>query len=401
MKFNYLARTKKGERQTGTIEAPDESIALKTLQDYDLVVIKLQSVETISLFVKQIKIFERIKRKDIFIFFRQLSILVGTDIPLVQSLRALVRQIDSPTLRDRVSSVADDIDGGTAFSKALSVYPAIFSDFCVSLIRTGEVSGRLQESLTYLADYLEKEYYLISRVRGAMIYPAFILSVFLIIGILVMVMVIPQLTTILIEAGQELPLSTKIVIALSNFVIKSGWLVLLFAIGTGFAFWRYKKTKKGEMFWDTIKLKIPIFGKIFQKTYLARLADNLGALVNGGVPIIQSLNIVANAIGNALFKQILLKAKKEVAAGRSISSVLENRKEFPPLFFQMIRTGEKTGKMDVMLEKLSEFYNKEVEHTVDNLSQLIEPILLVLLGIGVSILVFAVFMPIYSLSATF
>jgi type IV pilus assembly protein PilC len=401
MKFNYLVRTQKGETQTGTIEAPNQSVALKTLQSHGWIVIKLKSIEQMSLLTKRLKIFERVKRKELFIFFRQLAILVEADVPLVQSLRALAQQIENPYFEEIIFDVTNNIDAGMSFSKALARYPKVFPPFHINLIKTGEVSGRLQESLVYLANYLEKEYYLISKVRGAMIYPIFILSAFVVIGVLVMVIVMPSLTSILTEAGQELPLPTRIVIGLSEFLRHQGWLLLLISIIGGLALWRFLKTKSGKALWDKTKLKLPIFGKILQKTYLARLSDNLSALSKGGVSIIQSLNIAGQVIGNTVFQEIIFQARDEVKMGRSISSALEKHKEFPPLFCQMIKTGEKTGKLDVILDKLSSFYNKEVENIVENLSQLIEPLLIICLGIAVAVLVFAVFMPIYNLAGAF
>ncbi len=398
MKFNYLARNSEGKVQTGTIEAVNRTVALKSLQDHGLIVVKLQSIEKLPFFSKNIKFFERVKKKDVFVFFRQLAILVEANVPLVQSLKALGQQVEGDYFKEILFEVTNDIDGGASFSQALAKHPKVFSIFSINLIKTGEVSGRLQESLIYLADNLEKEYYLVSRVRGAMTYPAFILAAFAVVGVLVMVMVIPQLTSVLVEAGQELPWSTKLVIAVSEFTRKYGWLILLLMIVAGFAFWKYKKTPQGKVVWDTVKLKIPIFGKILQKTYLARLADNLSALVQGGVPVIQSLDVAGEVVGNSVFKKIIWQARDDVKVGKNISSSLEQYEEFPPLFCQMIKTGEKTGKIDAILGKLSIFYNKEVESVVDNLSQLIEPILLVLLGIGVSILVFSVFMPIYNLA---
>jgi len=398
MKFNYLARTSQGETQKGTVEAANQSVALKTLQSRNLVVIKLESAENVSLLRKRLRIFERIKRKEVFIFFRELAILVEADVPLVQSLKSLSQQMENPYFKEIVFEVSKDVDGGMAFSKALSKYPKAFPLFSVNLIKSGEITGQLQNSLSYLADYLEREYYLISKVRGAMTYPAFILSAFLIVGTLVIVMVIPQLTSILTEAGQELPFSTKIVIATSEFVRSWGWILLLIFVALGIVFWRYKRTKEGKAIWDKVKLKLPIFGKILQKTYLARLSDNLSALVKGGVSIIQALNVSGQVIGNTVFQEIIWQARDEVRVGHSISSSLEKHKEFPPLFCQMVKTGEKTGKLDSILGKLSVFYGKEVENVVNNLSQLIEPLLLVGLGIGVAILVFSVFMPIYNLA---
>ena len=401
MKFNYLVRNPKGETQSGTIEAPNQPIALKTLQDRNLIVIRLKAAERMSLLSRRLKIFEGVKRKEVFVFFRELSILVGSNIPLVQSLKALAQQIGSPYFKEVILDVANDVDGGMAFSKALSKYPKIFSTFSINLIKSGEVAGRLQECLDYLADYLEKEYYLISKIRGAMAYPAFILGAFLIVGVVVMVMVIPQLTSILIEAGQELPWSTKIVIAVSGLIRKWGWLLLLILIVIGLFTWRYNKTKEGKLIIDGIKLKLPIFGKVLQKTYLARLTDNLSALVKGGVSIIQALNISGQVVGNAVLREIILQARDEVKMGHTISSALEKHKEFPPLFYQMIKTGEKSGQLDVILVKLSSFYNKEVDNVVSSLTQLIEPILIICLGAGVAVLVFAIFIPIYNLAGAF
>jgi type IV pilus assembly protein PilC len=401
MKFNYLVRNKEGEPQTGVIEAPNKAVATEALQEKGFIVIRLTSKQGFSLFSKEIKFLNRVKKKDVFVFFRQLSVLTGAGVPLTQSLRTLANQVESDYLKDIILEVVKDVEGGTAFSKALGKHKKVFSPFAVSLIKSAEVSGRLQESLQYLADYLEREYYLISKVRGALIYPAFILGVFVIIAILVLVMVIPQLTAILKEAGQDLPWSTKIVIFTSEFVRIQGWWLALIVIGVGIAGWRYTKTEKGKYRWDKLKLRLPLVGSVLKKTYLSRLADNLNALFKGGVSIIQSIDVSADVIGNEFLKRILLKTKEDLKKGKTIISSLEKYEEFPSMFVQMIRTGEQTGKLESILNKLSEFYNKEVRNVVNNLTQLIEPILIVGLGIGVAILVFSVFMPIYNLAGAF
>lgn len=401
MRFNYLVRTQKGELQSGKIKATDQETAIKTLQENDFIVIKLQSDQKISLLAKDIGIFKRVKRKEIFVFFRQISILVEANIPLVQALKSLGQQVKSPYFEEILFEIANNVDGGMSLSQAMAKYPKIFSNFSINLIKSGEVSGRLQECLNYLAEYLEKEYYLVSKIRGAMAYPAFILSAFLIVGVLVMIMVIPNLTSILIESGQDLPWTTILIIAVSGFLRVYWWIIFLFLIIGFFCFSKYKKTKKGKDYWDRFKLKMPVFGKILQKTYLARLSNNLSALTKGGVSIIQSLSIAGKVVNNTVFQRILFEAKEKVKTGQNISSVLEKHDEFPPLFCQMIKTGEKTGKLDILLGKLSNFYNKEVDNVIDNLSQLIEPVLIVVLGIGIGILVMAVFMPIYNLTGSF
>jgi len=401
MRFNYLVRTQKGELQRGKIKATNRETAIKTLQKNDLIIIKLQSDQKISFLANDMVIFKHVKRKEIFVFFRQLSILVEANIPLVQALKSLGQQVKSPYFEEIIFEIANNVNGGMSLSQAMAKYPKIFSNFSINLIKSGEVSGRLRESLNYLAEYLEKEYYLVSKIRGAMAYPAFILSAFLIVGVLVMIMVIPNLTSILIESSQELPWTTKLIIAVSGFIRIYWWGILLFLIVGFFSFSKYKKTEKGKDYWDRFKLKMPVFGKILQKTYLARLSNNLSALTKGGVSIIQSLSIAGKVVNNTVFQRILFEAEKKVKTGKNISSVLEKYDEFPPLFCQMVKTGEKTGKLDVLLGKLSNFYNKEVDNVIDNLSQLIEPVLIVVLGIGIGILVMAVFMPIYNLTGSF
>lgn len=398
MKFNYLSRTKEGQVQTGTIEAVNQAAAIQILQGRNLVLTEIEPVERTALFSKGLKIFERVKKKDTVIFSRQLSTLVGAEVPLVQSLRALGRQIKNVFFKDSILEIARDVDGGMLFSQALSKHPKIFSPFYVNLIKSGEVSGRLEESLNYLADHLEREYYLISKVRGAMIYPAFILGAFFLVGILMMVMVVPQLIAILKETGQALPLPTRIIIWLSGALRSYGWVFGLIFIGLGIGFWQYIKRPAGRKIWDMIKLKLPIFGRIFQETYLARFTENLSTLIKGGLPIIQALNVSGEVVGNIVFQRIIFEARDEVRGGHTISSVLEKHKEFPAMVIQMMKTGEKTGKLDSILENLAVFYSKEVDNIVSNLSQLIEPMLIIGLGIMVGILVAAILMPIYNIA---
>lgn len=397
MKFNYLARSRKGEIQTGVAQASDKDAALKILQKKGLIVIKLKSAEKVSLAFKRIEFLERVSAKDVYVFFRQLSILVEANVSLVQSLRALSKQVDNEFFQEKIFAISNDVDGGTSLSKSFAKHPKIFSTFSVNLIKSGEVSGRLSESLNYLANYLEKRHYLISRVRGAMFYPGFILFTFVIIGILIMVMVMPNLTSILVDSGQELPWSTKLIIFTSNFIIKWWWMLLIGFIGAVIGFYRSIKTKIGRELWDKFKLKVPIFGNILKKAYLSQFSDSLSALVKGGVSIIQALDVSGRVTDNVIYKNIIFIARDEVKAGKSLSSVLEDYEEFTPLFVQMVKTGEKTGKLESILEKIASFYNKEVDSIVENLSKLLEPILLIFLAIGVAILVAAVFMPIYNL----
>ncbi|MFC1700757.1 type II secretion system F family protein [Patescibacteria group bacterium] len=397
MKFNYLARSLKGETKTGVIEASSQDAALNVLQKQGLIVIKLRSDKKMSFALKRIEFLDRVGSKDVYVFFRQLAILVGANVPLVQSLRSLSNQVSGSYFKDSLLSIADDIDGGTSLSKALSKYPKIFSIFSINLIKSGEVAGRLSESLNYLADYLERRYYLMTRVRGAMFYPGFVLFTFIVIGVLIMTMVMPNLTVILTESGQELPWTTNLIIFVSDFILVWWWMLLIFLVGGIVGGYQFINTRIGRRVWDSLQLKLPIFGNILKKSYLSQFADSLSALVVGGVSVIMALDVSGQVVDNVIYKEIILKARNEVKIGKNLSSVLEKHKEFTPLFVQMIKTGEKTGKMGSILNKLAVFYNKEIDGIVENLSKLIEPILLIFLAMGVAILVLAVFMPIYNL----
>ena len=399
MQFNYVVRTKEGEMQSGIVEAADRQRAVITLQSKNLIVLNLQSSGEKAFFSRDFAIFQSVKSKDLVSFSRQLSILFSAQVPLLSALRALVKQTDNAYFRDIIFEVANDVEGGTVFSKALSRHPKVFSSFFVNMVKSGEASGSLEGSLNYLADYLEKQFYLISRVRGAMIYPAFILFGFVVAAILMMVLVVPKLTGFLEETGQELPIVTKIVIAASDFLI-AWWYLLAVAVAGGASYLGYslKTSASARKKWDELKLNLPVFGKILQKVYLTRFADNLSTLIQGGLSILQALQVTADVVGNAVFQSIVLQAKEEVRVGNSLSSSLAKHKEIPPLVSQMVATGEQTGSMDFILKKMSQFYPREVDNTVDTISQLIEPILILLIGAGVAVLIAAILMPIYNIA---
>lgn len=399
MKYNYFARTKEGIIQTGTIEAVSQAAAIQALQAHQLVVIRIEPARQGPLLARKIKFFERVKDKELVLFSRQLAILISSDVPLVQSLKTLTQQTDNVYFEEVLFKISNDVEGGLIFSKALAKYPKIFSPLYINLIKSGEVAGQLKESLEYLADHLEKDYYLRSRVKGAMIYPAFILSTFIIIGIIMLITVVPQLISLLEETGQELPLPTKIFIGVSTFLRTWGWLIGIIFIGGLIAFWRWVMTPLGRDFWDKLILKLPIFGKILQQTYLARLAENLSTLIKGGLMIMQALTVTGEVVGNTVYRRIIFQARDEVRIGNTISSVLgKHPKQFPPLVIQMMQTGEKTGRIEFILKNLASFYTKEVDAIVGNLTQIIEPILIIALGLIVGGLVAAVLMPIYNLA---
>ena len=402
MKFNYQGRSKKGEVQTGTVDASSREAALALLQRHRLFVTLLERAEGGGAFyVRKIKLFERVSKKDIVNFSRQLSLMFKSKIPLVGALSSIATQTKNPGFREKILAVSQEVEAGTPFSQALSSYPKLFSPFYVSMVKSGEASGTLSESLTYLADHLEREYHLFSKIQGAMLYP--ILIVVVVIGVLIMMMffVIPSMTKVLLETGQELPLITKAVIALSSFLRSWGWLVFLFVSGGLVFLSRYFKTVEGKKFKDKYLLKIPMVGSFLKMIYISRFAENLSTLISGGLPIVSALEITGEIVGNDVYQTILFKVRDEVKKGEKISSVLtKHSTEFPPILTQMVSVGEKTGTLDESLMSLVDFYRKEVERSIDNLLSVLEPVMVIFLGGIVAGLMGAILLPLYKMTGT-
>jgi type IV pilus assembly protein PilC len=396
MKFNYQARTEKGEVRSGTIEASSREGALDLLQKYGLYVTVLEETRAVPIYAKKIKIFERISTKEIVLFTRQLSIMVASKSPLVESLRILISQTQSLSFKEKILKISEDVEGGISLSRALAKHPKVFSSFFISMVRSGEAAGKLSQSLNYLAEHLEKEYRLMNKIRGAMIYPAFIIFVAIAVLILMIFLVIPNLIKVLEETGQELPILTRAIISFTNFARSWGWLFLLATIALAISAFRYRRTKQGKKAFDRIFLRLPIIGSFLKMVYLSRFAENLSTLISGGLPIAKALEITGDIVGNTVYKEIILQARDEVRRGEAISSVL-NRfpKVFPPVFSQMALVGERTGTLDKSLMNLVDFYQEEVNRTVDNLVSILEPALIVFLGVVVGGLMAAILMPIY------
>jgi len=397
MKFNYIARNSAAEVETGQISASSQAEAIENLHGRNLVVLSCRPVISMPFWLKDIKI-KSVKQKELVVFSRQLSALFSAKVPLVTALRALARQQQNYYFKEIIFEIANDVEAGFILSKSLSKHPKEFSAFYINLVKSGEVSGNLESVLIYLADHLEKQYYLATRVRNAMIYPAFVFLGFLVVAVLMLILVIPNLTSILEETGQQLPLTTRMIIGLSNLLASWGWLIFLVLAGAGIFAWRYVKTPQGRRILDVIKLKMPLFGDIFRKVYIARFTENFSTLLHGGVPVLQALQVAGDVVGNVVFSEIILEAKEGVRVGNTISSVLESSSEIPPMVSQMIATGEKIGQLEFVLEKVATFYKQEVDDVVNAISVLIEPILIVVLGIGVAILLVAILMPIYNLA---
>jgi type IV pilus assembly protein PilC len=399
MKFNYQARTKGGEIHAGQIEASSKEAAITLLQKHGLYVTFLEEAVP-PIYAKRVKIFEKVSQKDLVLFSRQLAIMFKSKVPLVESLRVLSIQTKNPDLKEKILKLSEEVEGGTSFSKALARYPKVFSSFYIAMVKSGEVSGKLSEVLNYLADHLEREYHLTAKTKGALIYPSLIVFVVLLVLVLMIFFVIPHLAEVLIGSGQELPTLTKFIITGAAFFRKWGWLIILIIAFLIFACFKYYLTKEGKKFFDKFFLRLPMIGPLLKTVYLARFAENLSTLVSGGLPIAQALETVGNIIANTSYKEVILQARDRVRRGEPISSILTQSPElFPPVFIQMVLVGERTGTLDTTLMNIVDFYQKEIDRTIDNVLSILEPVLIVILGVIVAGLMLSILMPLYKMIA--
>jgi type II secretory pathway component PulF len=342
MKFLYQARNKTGEFKKGLVTATNQTKAEQLLTDNGLVIISLAEQKESLLF--KLDVFSnRVSYKDLVLFSRQFSTLVAARVPIVQALRILESQVSSKGLATITRNLVQSVESGESLSLALAKHPKVFGNIYVSLVRSGEASGQVAESLSYLADQLEKDYDLRSKVKTAMTYPAFVLSALLVVGVLMFKFVLPNLVSVLKEQNAELPLVSKILIRFTDFFEVYWWVVLLGLAGIAAGIRFYIQSTNGRYMWDRYKMKIPVLGQVLERIYLARFSRNLATLMSGGIPIIKALQIISEIINNVIYRDILLEAAQQVTNGKSISDSLARHREFPPLVTQMVRVGEETA----------------------------------------------------------
>jgi len=395
--YKWEGKAAKGVIKKGEMEAPNEAAIRTHLRQQNITPTK------ISLKGKEFKISlsfkKKVKQRSIAIFTRQLATMIDAGLPLVQSLEILASQQDHKVFQNIIREIREDVEGGSTFAGALKKHPATFNELYTNLVVAGEEGGILDTILTRLANYIEKSEALKQKVNSALVYPATIMGVAVIVVMILMIFVIPVFESMFKSAGQNLPLPTLITLTISKLVQKYIVIIIPGLILCFYLIRKYYQTEKGKTVMDTLLLKAPVFGPLFQKIAVARFSRTLGTLVSSGVPILDGLNIVSKASGNKRIEIAVLNARASIREGETISEPLGRSGLFPPMVIQMISVGESTGALDSMLSKIADFYEDEVDVAVGNLTSLLEPLLMVFLGVVIGGVVISMYLPIFQMAS--
>ena len=342
--------------------------------------------------------FSRVRLEDVTVMTRQLSTLIGASIPLVDALGALYEQIDNPSLKKTVAQVRDSVNEGTAFAEALSQHPRIFPELYVNMVRSGEVSGALDVVLLRLAEFLEGQHRLRAKVGAALIYPLFLFFISMVVLMYLLVAVVPKVVSMFESMSQTLPLPTRILIGLSSFMGHAWWIIVLIVAGGVYAVMRWRRTERGALRFDQWRMRAPLYGSIYRKVSLARFARTLGTLLASGVPIIEAMQIVRTVVLNKIMEQAITEAIREVMDGSSVAAPLKRSGVFPPIMVHMVSVGERSGTLEEMLMKAADAYEEDVETSVAGLTSILEPLMIVIMGVSVGFVVMAILFPMLEMS---
>ena len=404
MLFTYKAIDNTNIQREGTVEAPTVDAAITAVQKRGYTIISIDEIRSgqglAGLFQIRFSFFQRISHKDIVILSRQIATLFQAQVSPLRIFRLLSAELESEQLRIVLNQIVEDLQAGNSISRALASHPHVFSSFYVNLVRAGEESGSLEKSFNYLADYLDRQYEVAAKAKNALVYPAFVVSIFMAVMTLMLTLVIPSIAKILTDAGQELPIYTRIVIGLSNFMVNYIGIILVLSAFGGAAFWRFSHTSVGKRAIDEFMISIPYVGDLQRKLVLTRICDNMATMLSSGISIVQAIEVTADVVDNLVYKEILLSTLLEVKGGRSFADSIGEYSQIPGVLAQMAKVGEETGSLASILTTLSNFYRREVNNAVDSLIGLIEPAMIVLLGLGVGVLLASVLMPIYNLTSS-
>jgi type IV pilus assembly protein PilC len=392
--FTYTARALNGDLRTATIEAPNRDEVVAQLKRQRLNIVKIDEAAV----AKKKKSGGKIKMRDIVIFTRQFSTMINAGLPLVQALDILAKQSENPALKDVTNAVVFDVESGHTVADALGKHPKAFSELYVNMVAAGEAGGILDTILMRLATFMEKNDALVRKVKGAMIYPGVISSVAFIAISVLLIFVIPVFEKMFASVGLPLPLPTRVVIAMSNFLRGIGGLVTVAAVVGGVIMLKkYYTTSDGKLMIDKLMLKAPVLGDVLRKSAVSRFTRTLGTLIGSGVSILDGLEITAKTAGNRVISDAIMESRTSIAGGETISAPLQKSNVFPPMVISMIAVGEQTGGLDEMLSKIADFYDEEVDAAVSNLLSLMEPVMIVFLGVVVGGMVVAMYLPIFDM----
>lgn len=397
--YKYVAKSSNGQTAKGTVEAKDSKEAVEVLRKKELIIVTLEPLKKIKGQPTQVHTTKRVKADDLVIFSRQLSTVVEAGIPLVNALDIIAEQMEKVDLQNRIVKIRDDVEAGASLSEAMSKDKGFFSTFFVSMVKAGESSGKLDEILERLAVYLEKASSLQKKVTSAMIYPIIVSFMSISITLLLLLKVIPVFKDIYSGFDAKLPVPTQILIVTSDFLMKYFFVMCVISGIAVYVISRYAKTTKGRRLFDRILVKTPIFGPIVRRVAISKFTRTFATLVKSGVPILNSLDIVGKTAGNILIEEAVENVKNNVRDGENIATPLSKVPIFPPMVVRMINVGEKTGELEKMLTKVSDFYDVQVDAAVSGLTSLIEPILIAFLGIVVGGIVICMFLPILQISS--
>jgi type II secretory pathway component PulF len=398
MRYDYTARDAQGNPVSGLVEADTAEAATDALKDKGYFVLSLDLHKVNAIFEFDLSAWTKVGVKDMVIFSRQFSVLMGAKVPVVQALKTAARQTQQKRFQQIVSDIAAEVESGTALSVAMSEHPQAFSPFFVNMVRSGETTGKLEDVMNYLADQMERDFDMMAKIKGAMVYPIFIMSALVVVGIVMMTYVVPKLTSTLTESGVTLPWTTKLLIATSSFMTAYIIQIIVAVILLVAAFRWWTSQQSGRATWDRIKLKVPIFGPLLVHMYIVRITRSMSTLLSGGVDIPQSLEICADIVGNEYYRQQLLETMKEVSDGNSITTVFIRNKSMPMMVPQMMAVGEETGRLGEVLERLNGFYSRELSNSITNLVSAIEPLIMIIMGGAVGIMVSAIMLPMYNMA---
>ncbi|OGG56564.1 hypothetical protein A2680_03075 [Candidatus Kaiserbacteria bacterium RIFCSPHIGHO2_01_FULL_55_37] len=399
--FNYTALDAEGNQRQGTIDAVNMDVAIAALQRRGLVISGIDPAESKTLLSKRFSFFDRVNNADVVMLSRQITTLFEAQVSALRAFRLLAAEARTPALGETLTAIGNDLQSGSSISAALARHPDVFTPFYVNMVRAGEESGKLDETFAFLADYLDRNYELTQKARNALVYPSFIMLTFVVVMVLMMTLVIPNLSDMLLETGQAIPVYTKIVIGISQFITNYIVLVLILLVIGGVFLYRFSLTDNGKQMLSRARLEAPAIGNIYRKIFLSRIADNLSTMLRSGIQVLRGLEITGLVVGDKVYEGVLADAANDVKGGMPLSEALRKHREIPGIVVAMVKIGEETGNMGKILETMARFYRREVNNAVDTLVGLIEPLMIVVLAVGVAILLASVLLPIYNIASSF